>query len=268
MLTTSRAAAECRRHNAMAQLRGVSAGRAAAARVRVYEENMPQAEKLLQTVGADLEARRATLQEANAAQLRVDALRSALAEAKRELATLPPEDSTRPTQHLIAEYRRADAAVENNEAKLRNAQAYDVSVRFGIDTFLEGSQSGDNRFFGVVQVGINLGAFFTSSGNSRAAKGRARYTGSGNDPVVANINATVDQMRALIQIDSERAAQAKNLMADLGHQLEILDRMGTDDAKRLRNTIWFDWVRAKADFAYLSANVEAMQQIVAAHSAR
>ena len=267
MLTTSRASAECRRHNAIAGLRGVSAGSAAAARVRVYEEHMAEANKLLQTAGADLEARRVTLQEANATQMRVEGLRSALADAKREMAAIPPQDASKPFAVLLSEYREADAAVERNEGKLRNAQAYDISVRVGMDRFLEGEQTG-TRYFAVAQVGINLGAFFTGSGNSRAARGRRKYTGSGNDPVVASINATIDQMRALIEIDRERAAQAKTLLADLGQQLEMLERIGTDDSRRLRNTIWFDWVRAKADFAFYNASVEMMQQIVATHSTR
>lgn len=259
-VTKSRASAECRRHNAIVSLRGITAGRAAAARVKIYEEHMAEASRLFQHVGAELAARRVTLQDANAMRMRVDNLRSALADAKRELATLPPQND-RPLAGLLAEYRSADADVEKSEGKLRTAQAYDLSVRFGVDRFIEGANT-DTRYFGVVQVGLNLGLLFTGSGNARAAKGRARYSRSGNDPAVRTISATADQLRALIDVDTERATQAKALVADLGAQMEMLQKMATDDALRLRQTLWFDWVRAKADLAYLTANVAAMQEII------
>lgn len=263
-LQKSRASAECRRHNAIAGMRGVTTGRAVAARVAVYDQALPEAEKLLQQLAGDLEARRTTLQEATAMRLRVEQLRGLAGDARRELAALPPQDQ-RPLAAMLTEFRAADAAVEKNEGKLRTAQAYDFSVRFGIDRFLEGPQA-ETRYFGVVQLGINLGAFFTGSGNSRAAAGRARYARSGNDPLVASTNATVDQMRALIELDSQRATQAQALVNDLAQQLEALARIASEDAIRMRQTLWFDWIKAKADLAYLQAHVQAMQEIVGAHA--
>lgn len=263
-VTKSRARAECRRHKALVAIRGITAGRATAARVAVYDQARPEADRMMQAMATDLEQRRVTLQEATAMKLRVEQLRALAADARRELAALPPQDQ-RPLASLLTEFRGADAEVESNEGKLRSAQNYNVSVRVGVDKFLNGVNT-DPRWFGVVQLGLNLGVLFTGDGNARAAAGRKRYARSGNDPLVATTNATVDQLRALIAVDTERSQQMAHLVADLGQQLEILAKVGTDDTARLRQTLWFDWVKAKADLAYLQAHVAAMQEIVGAHA--
>jgi hypothetical protein len=257
----ARAKAECRRHNALFAVRGASSSRAIEARLRVYEEARPEAERILREVRADLEARRTTTREATSTRLRVEELRALEANARRDLAALPPADQ-RPLGSLLTEYRGADADMEASDAKLRRMQAYEINVRAGLDRFIEGPNN-NNRFFAVLQVGFNFGALWMGGDNDRAAAGRRRYTRSGHDPLGATLGA-VEQLRAMADVEEQRAAQIKELVADLGQQLEALARLGTEETKRFRETVWFDWLKARADLAYAEAHVTALREVIGA----
>lgn len=255
--TKSRAKADCRRHKASAMMRNATTMYAVAARVKVLEEAQPEAEKMLAEINAGLEARRVTIPEATAMRLRVEELRSLAAVARRELAALPARNQ-QSLRTVLEQYRDADADMERSEARLRSLRAYDLSVRVGLDQFLEGPDTGLN-YFAVVQVGVNLGALWVGSGNSRAAAGRKRFARTA-DPLY---DTSIEQLEALIDADTRRVQQLTALVNDLGQQVEQLARLGTEDSRRYRATIWFDWVRAKAELAYAQASVEALGQLLA-----
>lgn len=258
--TKARAKADCRRYKASVLMRNATTTYAVAARVKVLEAAQPEAEQMLAAVNAELEARRATIPEATAMRLRVEELRSLAVAARRELASLPAQNE-QSLGAVLTQYREADGAMERSEARLRSLRAYDLSVRFGLDQFLEGPQAGLN-YFAVVQVGINVGALWVGSGNRRAAAGRKRFARTA-DPLY---DTSIEQLKGLIDSDTKRAQQLTTLVNDLGQQLEQLARLGTEDSKRYRATIWFDWIKAKAELAYAQASVEALTQLLAMKS--
>src|SRR4051794_40861680 len=131
-----RAKADCRRHRAFEQVRGETASRAIAARLKVLDDAIAEAEKMLATDDADFSAHRTTAQEATATRMRVEELRQLAADDQRQMSTLPPP-SAAPLAGALQTYRRADAAVETYEAKLRRAQGIDISFRFGVDEYPE-----------------------------------------------------------------------------------------------------------------------------------
>ena len=254
----AKAHADCRRHRALLQVRGAAAARGLAARIKVYEQAMPEADKILADVDADAQARRTTAQDEEATRVRVEELRTLNVEAKTQLAALPsPGD--KPLGSVLAEFHSADADMEEADGKLRKAAAYDFSVRAGVDDFLEGTNPG-NQYFAVVELGINIGALWLGSGNSRAAAGRHTYVRSGHDPLGAD--ATVETLRMMIDLEGKRAEQTQALVADLDRQLATLAKVGGDDSKRYRQTVWFDWIKARADLAYLQAHVAGLREVV------
>ncbi len=258
MATRGKAEADCRRHRALLLVRGASEARALSARVKVYDAAMVEADKILSGQEADLSAHRTSTQEATATRLRVEELRALAADAHRQLAALPPPDST-PLGSVLATFQAADADMEESDGKIRKVQAYDVSVRAGVDQFLEGTNPG-SQYFAVLEVGVNLGALWLGSANDRAAAGRKLYVRSGHDPLGAD--ATVDQLRATIDLEGKRAEQTQALVADLDRQLAALAKIGGEDSKRYRETVWFDWVKAKADLAYLTAHVAGLREVI------
>ena len=257
LATRDHAQADCRRHQALAQVRGETEARALAARVKVLDDALPQAEQILQATEADMEARRTTAQEATATRLRVEELRALDADAHDQLSALPPPGPA-PLSTALATYQAADAQMEDDDAKLRRAQGIDVSVKFGLDEFLDTNTT--QPLFGLVSVSFNLGTLLQGGGDARAAAGRKRLLAAGHEPL--EVDATIDKIRATIEIETRRAQDTDALVADLQRQMDQLGRIGGDDSKRYRETVWFDYIKAKADQAYLAAHIASLREVL------
>lgn len=254
--TRGRAKADCRRYRAFEQVRGETTSRAIAARLKVLDEALVEAERILQSHERDFAARRATAQETTATRVRVEELRELAARDHRQLSALPPP-SERPLTGALTAYRQADADMERYEAKLRRAQAVDVSVRFGIDEYPE--RENPSPYFAVLSVGVNLGLLFQAPANARAAKARKLLVESGRG---IGIEGTVERLRATVEIESKRAKETEALVKELERQLDALNRIGGEESKRYRQTVWFEWVKAKAQHAYLTTHVQSIQDVL------
>lgn len=260
IVTKKRAKADCKRHEALEQVQGDTTYRALEARAAVLDEAMAKADKMLSAANADLDKRRATTQEVTATRLRVDELRELAADTRRQLDALPAPASKSNARAMEA-YYTADAEVERQEAALRRAKAIEVSFRFGFDKFAGGDD--DSPYFAVVTVGVNLGVLFQGSGNKRAARGQARRI---REEVGAEMASTDTRMRSLLEIESKREEETGILAADLKQQLDALDDLGGSEAKRYRQTVWFDWVKASAEHAYHAAHAASLREILGEES--
>jgi hypothetical protein len=252
--------ADCQRHQSLEQVRGETNARALAAKAKVLDDALGEAKKILQSVTADLEARRTTTQEATAIRLEVEELRALSADTHRQLSALPRETG-RPLNTALAAYQAADAQMESDEASQRRAQGFELSLRGGVDQFLSGTtaQTGTN-YFAVIELDINLGQIFMGSENARAADGRKRLLASGHDPL--GVDATVDRLKSLVDVETGRAEQTAALVAELDRQMQALGNLGGDDSKKYRQTVWFDWVKAKAEHAYVTAHLAALREVL------
>jgi hypothetical protein len=256
--TRERAHADCRRHKAFEQVRGETSSRAIAARLKVLDDALVEAEKILKTDEQDFAAHRTTAQEATTTRVRVEELRTLAAEDHRAMATLPAP-SAAPLGGALQTYRRSDAEVEDNEAKLRRAAGIDVSVRFGVDQYAE--RDNPQPYFAVLSVGFNLGILFQGSANTRAAAGRRRLVQAGQGP---DVEQTVEELRTTLDIETKRAKETEALVGELERQLDALGRIGGDDSKRYKQTVWFEWVKAKAQHEYLVTHVQTIQEVLGA----
>ncbi|MCL4223102.1 MAG: hypothetical protein KJZ91_01355 [Myxococcales bacterium] len=248
-----RADAACRRHRALARVQALPQRRALAARARVLDAALAEAARALDQAAGDLAARRATAQEVTAIRLRVDQLRAQAVATARELATLPAgaDDSL---AGALAAYQRADAEVERHDGRLRGARAWDVSVRVGYDRFLDADD--ESPYFAVVAASFDLGWLAQRPASKRAAAARQRLV---RDEPGATSTAA---MRALLAAQRQRAAEAGVLADELEHQLDALRRVGGEDGKRFRQTVWFEWVAARAEHAYLEAHAAALGEVL------
>ncbi|HEY1811391.1 MAG TPA: hypothetical protein VGG74_03485 [Kofleriaceae bacterium] len=256
--TKARADADCRRHRALDGVRGETLARAFAAKAKVLDGELEQADTIMRQAAADEGAHRATAQEATALRLRVDELRELDAEAHQQLSSLPSSADHQLGSALSA-YQQADADMEEADGKLRRAQIVDLSVRAGVDEFLD-STANPTPFFAVVQVGVSFGALWQGSANERAAAARKRLVAEGRDPL--GIDLTLQQIQATIEIETKRAADTDALVGELEHQLAALDKIGGDDSKRYRESIWFDYAKAKADQAYYAAHLASLREVL------
>lgn len=247
-----RAGADCRRQRALAQVQTLPQRRALAARAKVLDAAMDEASKLLDEADDDMRSRRATAQEVMATRLRVEQLRSLAAATHEELDTLPDGDDS--LGGALGAYYAADADLAKAEARLRTAKAWDLSVRFGYDKFLEGDDT--SPLFGVVQATFDLGWIAQQPANKRAAAARRKMTRE--EPNAASTPA----LRAQYETESRRAKEAGALADELERQLEALRRIGGDDGRRFRQTVWFEWVEAAAEHAYLEAHVASLGEVL------
>jgi hypothetical protein len=258
ILTRGHADADCRRHQALSQVRGETTARALAARIEVLDGALAEAEAILKETNADYDARRTTAQEATALRLRVEELRGLSAEAHNQLSALPPP-SNQPLGAAMVAYHQSDADMENYEAKLRRAAAFDINFRAGVDEYLDSNVANPTQLFGLVELDVNLGILFQGSGNAQAAAGRKRLVETGHDPL--GVDATIDRVRSLITVESRRQQENAALVAELQRQMDALAKIPGDDAKKYRQTVWFDYVKAKADQAYLTAHLAALREV-------
>lgn len=287
--TSSLADADCRKHKALVKLKqitgavhgapsaplAIAAARALAAKLRVYDEAQPEAEKYLAGITADLEAKRTTAPEAIAMRLRIEDMRGSAGDIREQLAALPPElnpangaNDPRALESIVSEYTSADADMEKKAARLRSVRAYDLNVRAGVDQFLQGPNQATN-YFAVVQLGINLGALFTSSGNARSSRGRGQFARSEMAeqtltlaPDAEAAQTTAAQLRAVLDVDTKRLQQVQALVTDLDQQLKALEQIPGEESKRFRQTMWFDAIKAKADLAYLQAHIQTLHELL------
>lgn len=247
-----RAGADCRRQEALAGVERVPQRRALAARARVLDAAMDEASKLLAEADDDMRARRATAQEVMATRLRVEQLRALAAATHRELDTLPDTEAS--LSGALGAYYAADRDVEKADARLRTAQAWDLSVRVGYDTFLDGDD--ESPYFAVVQASFNLGWILQQPANKRALAAKQRLVRE-----EANAAAT-PAVRARYESEVQRAKEAGALASELERQLEALRRIGGDDSRRFRQTVWFEWVEAAAEHAYLESHAASLGEVL------
>jgi len=135
-------------------------------------------------------------------------------------------------------------------------------VRFGYDKFASGDDS--SPFFAVVTLGVNLGVIFQGKGNARAARGEARLI---REEAGAELASTETRLRALLAIETTREEETAVLTADLQQQLDALESLGGAEARRYRQTVWFDWVKASAEHAYFAAHVASLREILGEETA-
>jgi hypothetical protein len=257
-LLKKRAQADCRRQRALASINGGTTQRALAARAGVLEEALGEAEEMLAKSERLLRRRQTTRQEVVSTRLRVDALRDLLATTRRQLETLPKVADDRSLARAMAAYHRADRQVESRQASLRQARAWDVSLRVGYDKFLDNDDS--SPYFAVVSARFNLGWFLQRGADRRAAAGRKRIVRDKNG--TSGVDAMAARLRAVLRVDRKRAEETGALVAELEDQLSELRKLGGESSRKLARTVWFEWVEVKAEHAYLTTHVASLERIL------
>ena len=258
-----RAEAECERYRAISALRAavkrgpdVGIEAALAARERVLEGTLPEAEQLLASLREDVKEGRATIEELNALRLRLDGLRALAHETAKErerLAALP-RPAERPLSTLLQELRAADDRVEQESAALRRASAWNVQLRGGYDELFHVRR--DVPLFGVLTVSYNLGSPWQPAANARAREGRRRALEEDVEGVSQEVARLLRELRAAHGAEEARLREVSVLVSDLEGQLEDIQAMETAKVRRYRDYLVLELARLRAEQAWLRAHVE------------
>lgn len=261
-----RAAAECRRHQALSSLQaavrqgtGLGEDSALEARARVLQDALPRAEALVTALRTDLRDGRATLEELNAVQVRLDHLRALSTDtalARERLASRPAFPQGQRLESLLEELRAADDAVEVATGSLRRARAWELSVRGGYDEVFDLDQ--DVPLFGQVMLTYDLGHLWQGKANARAREGRRRSTLHEVVGVHQEVSELLVELRSRHRTEEARLREVSALVSDLEGQLKEVEALQTREIRRFRDYLLLELARLRAEQAYLTAHVEAL----------
>ncbi|MFL5310488.1 MAG: hypothetical protein ACJ79H_08570 [Myxococcales bacterium] len=265
--------AECRRETARAGLEAAlyagtdyGKGPALAAREETLKRSMPEGEKILDEVRDEVRKQSATVEELEAARLRLDSLRSLLAQTALERERLPPT-AAQPSAHLalgqlLQEFRTADDEVEEIAGRLRSATAWDLSVRGAYDHIFDARQTTSPPIFGMVAVTYNLGGLFQSAANARARQGRREREAEDLSGVDRRAAELLRQLKAMRSAEEARLREVSVLTADLAQQLDQVRKLQTARVRRFGELLWFELTRLRAEQAFLRVHVKDLAAIL------
>jgi hypothetical protein len=228
------------------------------AKLAVLRAAMPRAQEVLRNLKGNVERSRATVEELEATQVRVDDLGSTLMQAETLRAGLPSRSSGMPApEELLRRHREADAEVLKYEARLRLTEAFDVQLRGGYDRFF--GLRDELPLFGVLSITINPAIIYMPFAESDAARARSRVVRMENDAVEQKAELLASRLRALLAGERRRLGEVRVLLADVEGRIHAIESIESDKLRRFREAMWFDWVKLKAEQEFLKVHVGELQ---------
>ena len=256
VVNRQRAAADCERYRASSGLarflvenREQVSPAALDAKLAILRSALPRAQEVLRTLRATVERARATVEELEATQVRVDDLEAALMQAETLRAGLPTRTTLPSPSELLRRHRAADEEVQKYEARLRLTEAFDVSVRGGYDRFF--GLRDDLPLFGVISLTINPAIVYTPFAEADAARAKTRVVRLENDAVEQKAELLAARLKALLAGERRRLGEVRVLLADVEGRIHSIESIENDKLRRFRESMWFDWVKLKAEHEFL-----------------
>jgi hypothetical protein len=264
IVTRLRAGADCDRYRASSSLarflvdnREQVSPSALDAKVAVLRAALPRAQEILGKLRTAVERAHATVEELEATQVRVDDLEASLLQAETLRAGLPSRTSLPSPEELLRRHRAADAEVMRYEGQLRLTDAFDISVRGGLDYFF--GLRDQNPYFGVVSLTINPGVIYAPFAESAAARARAKAVRLENDAVEQKAELLASRLKTLLAGERRRLGEVKILIADVEGRIHAIEAIESDKLRRFRESMWFDWVKLKAEQEFLRVHTGELQ---------
>ncbi len=260
VVNRQRASADCERYRAESGLarflvenREQVSAAALDAKLAVLRAALPKAEQVLHTLHASVERAHATVEELEATQVRVDDLEASLMQAETLRAGLPAHTALPPPAELLRRHRAADEEVQKYEGRLRLTEAFDISVRGGYDRFF--GLRDELPLFGVISLTINPAAIYMPFAEAEAARAKTRVVRLENDAVEQKAELLQARLRALYAGERRRLGEVRILLADVEGRIHALEAIESDKLRRFRESMWFDWVKLKAEQEFLKVHV-------------
>jgi hypothetical protein len=146
------------------------------------------------------------------------------------------------------------------ESRIRYTEAFDVSLRGGYDRFF--GLRDVNPGFVVVSLTLNPAVIYQPVAEAEASRARTRFVRSENDAVEQKVELLSGRLRALWAGEKRRMGELRLLLADAEARLRMVEGIEGDRLRRLRDALWFDWVKLKAENEFLRVHsVELAQSL-------
>lgn len=264
------AEAECHRYALVSGLHaflennkeGITRG-SLVAKLAVLDEAIPRAEQTLAATRAAMATSRATVEQVEAMQVRVDSLRAEAAETRAGLQALarmpaPPERSI---ASVLADRDEAEAEAEKYDARVRMSHAWDVSVRGGYDRIF-GSPVSYTPVFALATVTLNIGGLFQPAAENRATEGRVGWARAEVEGADDRVEQALVRLRSLLDVERKRLEETRVLLADLEVRYKELQSVAGEKVAEYAQVVWFDLVKTRADHAYFEAHVADLDRLL------
>ena len=264
------AEAECHRYALVSQLHaflennkeGITR-RSLVAKLTVLSEALPRAEQILGATRAAMAAARANVEQVEAMQVRVEALRAEAAETRAGLLALArmPTPPDRSIASVLVDRDKAEAEAEKYDARARMSHAWDVSVRGGYDHIF-GSSANFTPIFALATVTLNIGGLFQPGAESRATEGRVGWARAEIEGADDRVEQALVRLRSLREVERKRQEETRVVLADLEARYKELSSIPGEKVLEYTAVVWFDLVKTRADHAYFEAHVADLDRLL------
>jgi hypothetical protein len=249
---------DCKKHKALDRVQGETVYKALRAKLKIYNDALEPADKILQKAVGDKDAHRTTAQEVVATRVRVNELHDLQNDTRLLIDALPRPGPDEQLGGALAAYYKYDDLMEKEEGKLRRLQGLNVSIGAGPDIYFGTADA--VPFTALFQVTLNTGIFAQGGANERAAEGRRHMVREQHQ--VQLVDTTIAHIQNEVKSEQQRAEETAALESDLKNQMEQIEKIGGDDNLRYRDTVWFDYVKVRAEHAYFVAHVESLTEVL------
>ena len=230
---------------------------ALAERLKVLDEAMPEAERFVRTIEAEVAAGQATQAELLALERELDALDAERARVRLLFDSLPEESTPIDSAGLerkLARFVDAEDDVERAEARLRTLEAFSLALRGGYDHVF--GEDLEPPVYGMVTVSYALGGLAQSSADARAAAGRRTWLRARAERALGEREAALRRLSATLAAERSRLAAVERRLTSLEQRQRTLAAISEGRAREYQRALWMELVRVRADRAYLSRHVE------------
>jgi len=231
------------------------------ARAQVLREALLHAKDILSRSAKLVAAHVSTTQEYHAMQIRSDELLQILEQTDSDMGRAAKSKSLEKLSlpELLKKQQDLLVRQEIEESKSREAGAWDISLHAGYQRILQAPQV--NPYFGNVTLTFNVGRLWQGSAEKRARTGFQRWIQE--DPTGPSVRTFIllEHLRAVQTAEAERLRQTDVLLDDLQQRLESVGGVGDERAQAYQDYVWFDYIKIKAEHAYLVAHLKDLSAV-------
>ena len=265
VVNRQRAAADCERYRAESGLsrflvenREQVSPAALDAKLAVLRAALPRAQEVLRNLRGSVERAHATVEELQATQVRVDDARGLVGRGRGVARGAAGA-------HGAARARGAAAPPPRGGrggAEVRGAPAPDRGVRHQrarrLRPLLRAARP-DCRCSAWSSFTLNPAIVYLPFVEGDAARAKARVVRQENDAVEQKAELLAARLRAVYTSECRRLGEVRVLLADTEGRIHAIEAIDSDKLRRFRESMWFDWVKLKAEQAFLRVHVGELQ---------
>lgn len=231
------------------------------ARAQVLRDALVQAKEILGRSQKLVEARVATSQEYHAMQLRNDELLQILEQTDSDMGKAVKSESLTmfPLHEMLKRQQDLLTRQEIEQGKSREAGTWDISGRVGLQRIINANQS--SPYFASITASLNLGRFWQGSAERRATDAFHRWVQEDPSGPSVRTYMLLDHFHAIQTAEQKRLQETEILMADLEQRLQSVRGIDSDKVQSYEDYVWFDYVKIKAEHAYLVAHLKDLSMV-------